>query len=1185
MRRLFTIKERILQHRFSLILGFVFAGIGFTGTGWSQFNSFIFQNISTHDGLSQNTIVSIAQDKYGFMWFGTFNGLNRYDGYDFKIYLHDKRNPKSLSSSRITDMCSDSAGNLWVRAHDDIYNLYNYETDDFDHFTEDQISQEVKDKFAERDKPKIYRYKNHQFRFFYNVDRTFTYINTLTGDSTKDVINLKDPHGIRDNYHISLFIDKYNSFWVGSFSSGVYYADLQRKRFNYYYVAEDNAVENNIRAIYQDTDERNILWLGTRDKGVIVFDRESKTILRHYEHDPIKTNSLVHNDVRTIYQDKNGFLWIGTKGGVDRFDPATDHFYNIMRGSGNDYRFYVFCIYQDHLDNLWIATFDGLHKYDVRTDNIITYGEEDGVFVHPTIRFIMEDNDYNLWVGTEVGGLTMLKRKPHTAHQEKFESLQFVNNPDDDKSLSDNRLYSVCKDESGNLWFGTSAGLNKYNPSSGDFSVINKNDGLPNDMILGILSDYNGHIWVSHKRGISKINPQTRSVINYSLRDGLQDIEFNEDAYFRNPETGELFFGGPKGFNSFFPDSIIEDAVSPTVMIVDLLINGESVDINDTVNGRVILSRNIILTKEINLTKKEKSFALVFAGLNFANPFNHKYAYMLEGFDNDWVHTDAKMRRASYTNLSPGSYTFKVKACNSDGIWSDEPAIMQINVLPPFWMTWWFRLISVLFMAGIIGFILYYRVRQLRKLNIILEEKVNKRTHQLKESNEKITAQYQEIINQNKVILLKNEEITAQTELLEEQKSKIEKAYGELDVYRNKLEELVEERTKELLLAKEKAEESDRLKSSFLANISHEIRTPLNAIIGFSALLGDTDVTDVDREIYNNIIRNSSNNLLELISDILDISKIEAGQLNISAKPVSLYRVAKNMTGLFNVLMKRIDADSDKKLTLKINIDEALLHTEILTDAFRLEQILSNLISNAIKFTDKGYIELGCTYLPDNDMLEFYVKDTGIGIKEEDQKVIFDRFRKLEDDIIHVHRGAGLGLAISSQLVNVLGGHMRVVSAPEEGSVFYFTIPLMTSENDGKSINSVEQKDAIPDLSHYNIIIAEDDLSNYIYIERLLKKTKAHLMRASNGREVLDILRTTDNIQLILMDIKMPVMNGIEALQKIKKMNKTIPVIAQTAYAFSNEIEKIRQAGFDDYIAKPIIAAHLYSILTRLTAS
>jgi CheY-like chemotaxis protein len=258
-----------------------------------------------------------------------------------------------------------------------------------------------------------------------------------------------------------------------------------------------------------------------------------------------------------------------------------------------------------------------------------------------------------------------------------------------------------------------------------------------------------------------------------------------------------------------------------------------------------------------------------------------------------------------------------------------------------------------------------------------------------------------------------------------------------------------------------------------------------------------------------------------------------------------------------------------------------LQKTEIITDKLRLQQILSNLVGNAIKFTEEGYIEVGCKKLPDDEMLEFYVKDTGIGIKEEHLHIIFERFRKIEDDKNQLHRGTGLGLAISYQLVNLLGGEMHLDSKIGEGSVFYFTIPLLRSKVIHGPIQANKPTENLPNLLNCHILVAEDDVSNYNYIEKLLKKAKAKVIHAVNGKQVLSILQTPNKINLILMDIKMPEMDGIEALHELRKMNIRIPVIAQTAYALANEVVKLKNEGFDDYISKPIDPVKFYLTISQ----
>jgi signal transduction histidine kinase len=417
-----------------------------------------------------------------------------------------------------------------------------------------------------------------------------------------------------------------------------------------------------------------------------------------------------------------------------------------------------------------------------------------------------------------------------------------------------------------------------------------------------------------------------------------------------------------------------------------------------------------------------------------------------------------------------------------------------------------------------------------------------------------------------------------QKELLEEQKNKIKTAFDELSKYRNKLEEIVEDRTRELIIAKDKAEESDRLKSSFLANLSHEIRTPLNAIIGFSSIIIEPNIAEDDRQKYNSIIQSSSNTLLSLINDIIDFSKIEAGHLDIILREVSLSKIISDIQEFFNIEIKKQYFGASKNLEFKINISKEIQSANFITDETRLKQILTNLVNNAIKFTNSGYIEVGCNLIEEKT-LGFFVKDTGIGIPKEYQKIIFQRFRKIENDNINLYRGAGLGLSISQHLVLLLGGDMRVESNYGSGSVFYFSIPFNQNIENKSTIHTIPS--SIPNLYNYSILVVEDDYASYSYLEKLLQKTNAKILHASNGKEAIIKYESNKNIQLILMDIKMPEMNGIEALIELKQKNIHIPVIAQTACAFYDDIKNINEAGFTDYLLKPIISNDLFKMLYK----
>ena len=390
----------------------------------------------------------------------------------------------------------------------------------------------------------------------------------------------------------------------------------------------------------------------------------------------------------------------------------------------------------------------------------------------------------------------------------------------------------------------------------------------------------------------------------------------------------------------------------------------------------------------------------------------------------------------------------------------------------------------------------FFRNQQ-KKLLLLVKE----RTFQLEEVAVALEEKQEEINSQNEKLMSQRDELEWNFKVLAEQQEKILYQNRELDMHRNRLESLVEERTRELIQAKNKAEESDKLKSSFLANLSHEIRTPLNAILGFSSLLGEKSLSDQEREEYNRIIQGSSNTLLELISDILDISKIEAGQLELNMQEVSVESLLADVAGIFAMFMNRDDLGSNKDVELRVNMSDEVRNLHFISDNLRLNQILTNLINNAVKFTPKGYIEVGCSKVSNAEMLEFYVRDTGIGVKKENQELIFERFRKLEDDKKQLHRGTGLGLAISFQLVNLLGGSMWLHSKPGEGSTFYFTIPLIGTQSVYKLKPKNSEPEEIPDYRNCTILVAEDDLANFNYIDKLLKKANANVLRAEDGKE------------------------------------------------------------------------------------
>jgi PAS domain S-box-containing protein len=409
-----------------------------------------------------------------------------------------------------------------------------------------------------------------------------------------------------------------------------------------------------------------------------------------------------------------------------------------------------------------------------------------------------------------------------------------------------------------------------------------------------------------------------------------------------------------------------------------------------------------------------------------------------------------------------------------------------------------------------------------------------------------------------------NEEIIAQKE--------------ELEKHRFNLEQIVKERTAELEIAKNKAEESDRLKSAFLANMSHEIRTPMNAIIGFSNLLVMPDITQQQKEEFTQLIIHSGNSLLQLIDDIIDIAKIEAGELKLNLTDCNVIELLNTINDLYAY---RISNVFRKKINLTLNTGNGSSGLTIETDPLRLQQVLTNLLDNAIKFTEKGSIEFGFTFdkSKKNTMMKFYVKDTGIGLSPEAQRLIFNRFTKIESDKTKLYRGAGLGLAISRNIVTMLGGEIFVESELNAGSTFYFTIPFKNKDMvPFQKVTNVEKK---YDWHTKTVLIAEDEESNYKYLHALLERTGIQIIRSVNGKQVLEKF-SAHHVDIILMDIKMPVMDGLQATQFVRKTNSRIPIIALTAYAMHEDEKNCLEAGCNAYIPKPVHANRLLGLMDSL---
>jgi hypothetical protein len=425
-----------------------------------------------------------------------------------------------------------------------------------------------------------------------------------------------------------------------------------------------------------------------------------------------------------------------------------------------------------------------------------------------------------------------------------------------------------------------------------------------------------------------------------------------------------------------------------------------------------------------------------------------------------------------------------------------------------------------------------------------------------------------------KTVQERTEEIQAQKEELEQQRDRISEQKNKIEKFAEELELQVLTRTHELQIAKEEAEESDRLKSAFLANMSHEIRTPMNGILGFTDLLKTPDLSGAEKEKYISIIEKSGDRMLNIINDIISISRIESGRIEVSISET-------NINGQIAYIHSFFKPEADKKgikfLIKNSTIDQDLY---IKTDREKVYAILTNLIKNAIKYTPSGSIEFG--YLKKGTTLEFFVKDTGIGIPINRQKAIFERFIQADIEDRDAYQGAGLGLAISKAYVELLGGNIWVESDPNGGSIFYFTLPNLIELKENTAKKKIAFKDGNETwIENLHVLIAEDDDLNYEYLNSIIENLEMRTHWAKNGKEAIQYCKDRSDVDLILMDIQMPEMNGYEATRQIRKFNKEVIIIAQTAFALHGDREKAINAGCNDYISKPIEKAILLQLIQK----
>ncbi len=828
------------------------------------------------------------------------------------------------------------------------------------------------------------------------------------------------------DFHLSndfvrdIFIDNNHTVWIGTNGGGINKYDPNKRQFRSYNKNSQSGCisHSKVLSFFEDSDSN--LWVGTEGGGVNLLPA---TMQKNYTFGFIELNvndKQYQNyayDILEIKEGKNKRIVVATAYPSLLVDFKFEDGKWIKTNSDIDFKSIVLALCYDSENVLWVATYnDGIYKIRnyLGARTIEHYNTENSKLPSNTIRSILEDSQNRIWIGT-AEGLIMINRAQRVS--ENLEFTLFKNIPGDNTSLSYNYIMPIIETVNSEIWVGTyGGGVNIYkegrNGAAGYFDHFSIGEGLPNPVVKDIVEDKSGNIWISTNNGLSCHSCTNNTLVNYGISDGLQDNEFTDRSGYMLSD-GEILFGGVSGFNAFYPEEISEDTLAPVVVFNNIEIENALVKPGQKYDGRIILNQALNYTNKLQLKYHENNFKISFSALHYTSPESNQFVYMLKGFDNDWIWTTSELRFAKYTNMSPGKYTFMLRAANCDGVWSGEPRIIEIEITEPFWRTLFFKIVSVSLLL-IIAFVYFMaRIVSEKQKNAVLESEVKKRTLEISKQNS--------VLQQTNV-------------LLEEQKEEIEANKEELEQHKENLEKMVLDRTEELLIALEKAQESDKLKTAFFANLSHEIRTPMNAIIGFSNLLNTIDVEETERRRYLNIIEANTKTLLALIDVMLDLSLIESKQMKLQIEKFELNKLIDNLFSFYK--MKHNSTNVELKLNNSVYEKNIILNT----DYTRVNQIITNFMNNALKFTKEGFVEL--SVYTDGTIVKISVKDTGRGIPANKLQYIFKRFAQVEDGYNKSVEGLGLGLSISEMIAHELGGSITVTSEEGKGSEFVFGISI-----------------------------------------------------------------------------------------------------------------------------------------------
>ena len=1113
-----------------LFLFLILASLSLTMDGLAQHaqKELKFKHIKANSQLSNSNIYVIFQDSKGFLWVGTNDGLNRFDGYDFKIYRNIENDSASLLKNEIQSIFEDSDGTLWVstlnsglhyynRAADAFYRIPEFShqhcqvlriMEDFNHnlwiggslnsqafvATRDHQTSKWK-KFllfpAVEGITSMLQYSENEFWLGSRLNGLFKW-NNKTNELKQYQHDPSNPNSLPGNYIQDIVKDLFGNLWIGVRDGGLCKLDVANNKLekfssqssaakttipnnaitdlctdnHYLWIATENGglskmdtrteavtnylykkadpnsiINNSIWSLHKDRQDR--LWIGSYAKGLCVFDPLE---------DKISTPdlSLENELVNAVFKDSKGRMWIGTEDGLVLQDKSgTHYFYNDPKNGNSLGSNTVLCIIEDRKHRIWLGLWNGginrfvessksfvryvpdptkkrsltnPHVFSIaessKTGELLlsTFGglnilkdEKAGIFEnnfqYPLVGdqyhiTLLEDSKQNIWVGA-YSGLSQ-----YSLENNKVKRINIWN---DTTKVSDH-VNCIFEDHNGIIWIGSDGGLHKM-VSQTKFINYTTKDGLPVNVVRGILEDSKGNLWLGTTKGLTVFNPVTKAIKTYDESDGLISNEIRRKSFFK-AANGQLFIGG-NGINTFFPDSIITNPNKPAVYITDLKIFNQSIN-HKTSDG--ILKEDITETKEFFLDHTHTFFSLHYVGINFTASYKNQYAYKLQGFNDDWVVVGSQ-RFATFTNLDPGTYTFKVKASNNDGLWNEEGASLIIHVLPPWWETWWFRTFSVLALACAVMLIYILRTRNIRRTNHTLKEMVNQKTKELQETNIALVQQEEEIKAKNKMLTAQSEELAAQNEELVQSQEEISSQRDLVSHQNENLELEVAKRTTELV-------EYNRQLEQFAFISAHNLRAPVARILGLGQLLDLVHNDPKEKEsIYPKLVHTARelDGVVKDLNTILELKKNNDSFITDVDLNTEISMIRENME-------REISLSQANITTNFTNVDS------IRTVKPYLDSILLNLVGNAIKYRHPNrfpIIHIKTERIENEVCLS--VADNGLGIDvtifREKLFTLYSRF--------HLHvEGKGMGLYLVKTQMIAMGGRIEIESEVDKGTTF-----------------------------------------------------------------------------------------------------------------------------------------------------